>query len=289
MCRIPQSVVEYGAAMRPYFSEARGLKKGVDLNALRVMVRDLYCDLQERGDLTEWLGYHCVDDGHVPGTAVDPGRDIVLEVGRADIWPPDPAANDWSEDAIFDFLQFIGERVSSAVPESGRYHSFNGCGWHDQDFLPEPARRRYIERVNKLLSRYGDGWEMKLNFEIVERGPAGTEELLKIKLPHGTSHDARRRVIVAVDKYRRRSSTRDDRRDAVRDLGDVLESMRPQAVKHLRKDEADLFNILNNFDLRHSNEAQKKDYDAIWLSGLFYHYLAMIHVLTHLVDRARTV
>lgn len=57
------------------------------------------------------------------------------------------------------------------------------------------------------------------------------------------------------------------------------------AAKHLGKDESDLFNILNNFDLRHNNELQKKDYDAIWLSGLFYHYLAMIYVLTHLIKR----
>lgn len=148
------------------------------------------------------------------------------------------------------------------------------------------ARGEYVQRVNKILSRYGDGWEMKPSFEIVELAPVGMDDLLKIKLPEATEAEVRGRVHVAVDKYRRRSSSRDDRRDAVRDLGDVLEPMRKIAKTYLGKDEDDLFNILNKFHIRHNDEVQKKDYGAIWLSGLFYHYLAMIHVLTHLIERA---
>jgi hypothetical protein len=274
--------------MPTYFSEARGLRKSTDLETLRTMVRDLYEDLEGKGHLAEWLGYDCVDAGHVPGTAGNPGHDIVLEVGRADIWPPDPVTGEWPEDAIFDFLQFIGDKVSSAIKGTGRFHDYDNCGWHDQKFEPEPARGEYVKRVNKLLSRYGDGWEMRPGFEIVERAPIGMGELLQIKLPQFTDMEIRRRVQTAVEKYRRRSSTRDDRRDAVRDLGDVLEPMRKEAEKHLGKDEADLFNILNNFDIRHNNAKQKRTYDPIWLAGLFYHYLAMIHVLTHLIERDRS-
>jgi hypothetical protein len=274
--------------MPNYFSEQRGLRKGYGITELRILVRDLYKGLVEREHLKEWLGYDCIDAGEVPGTGgSNPGRDVVLEVGRADIWPPDPVAGNWPEDAIFDFLQFIGEKVSSAVPETGHLHSYNGCGWHDEDFVPEPARGEYVTRVNKILGRYGDGWEMKPSFEIVERAPTGTGKLLTVKLPTGVDANTRRRVQAAVDKFRRRSSSREDRRDAVRDLGDVFEPLREQATKHMGKgDVSDLFNILNNFDIRHNNELQKSDYDTVWLTGLFYHYLTMIHVLTHQIDRA---
>jgi hypothetical protein len=210
-----------------------------------------------------------------------------LEVGRSDIWPPNPEEGLWSEDAIFDFLQFIGTKVSSAIPETGRYHDYNQCGLHDEDFTPEPARGQYIERVNKILERYGNGWEMKAGFEIVERAPVGLAELLTVKLPANIDSKTRQRVNEAVGKFRRRTSSKAERRDAVRDLGDVFEPLREQAKKHLGKDEADLFNILNNFSIRHNNEAQKEDYDPIWLSGLFYHYLTMIHVLTYIVERER--
>lgn len=273
-----------------YFSEQRGLRQGYGINELRIVVRDLYNDLVEKEHLKEWLGYYCVDEGKVHGTAgSEPSRTIVLEVGRVDIWPPDPAQGMWVEDAIFDFLQFIGQKVSSAVDGTGSFHNWNGCGWHGEDFAPEPARGLYVTRVNEILKRYGDGWEMKSDFEIVERAPIGTAELLTVRLPPATELDTRRRVQNAVAKFRRRSSSREDRRDAVRDLGDVLEWLRKDAVKHLsRKDESDLFNILNNFDIRHNNTSQKSDYDAIWLSGLFYYYLTIIHVLTHLIDRDQT-
>ena len=46
------------------------------------------------------------------------------------------------------------------------------------------------------------------------------------------------------------------------------------------KDENDLFNIANNFGIRHHNDKQKTGYDAaLWLSWMFYFYLATIHVV----------
>jgi hypothetical protein len=80
----------------------------------------------------------------------------------------------------------------------------------------------------------------------------------------------------------------DERRDAVRDLADVLEFLRPQAKAVLAsKDEADLFNLANNFGIRHHNAGQKTDYDpAIWLSWAFYYYLATIHAVTRLIEKA---
>jgi hypothetical protein len=269
-----------------YYSETRGLRDGIEVDALRVIVRDLYLDLKENGLLTEWLGDYCCDEGDIPGTAGrDPGRATVFEIGRSDIWPPDPVEGGWSEDAIFDFLQFLGSKVSLPVEGSGRYHSFNNCGWHEQSFPHEPARSQFIDRVNRMLTRFGSGWEMKGDLEIVERAPLGLDDLLEPKLP-GATEALQIRVRGAIAKYRRRHSDRIDRLDAVRDLGDVLEPLRKEATKHLSKDEADLFNILNNFGLRHNNESQKDDYDAIWLSGLFYHYLMMIDVLTHSIERS---
>ena len=48
-----------------------------------------------------------------------------------------------------------------------------------------------------------------------------------------------------------------------------------------KKDEGDLFNIANNFAIRHHNERQQSDYDqAIWLGWMFHFYLATIHMAT---------
>ena len=96
-------------------------------------------------------------------------------------------------------------------------------------------------------------------------------------------------VRAAILKFRRHRSTLEDRRDAVRDLADVLEFLRPQLKLVLtRKDESDLFSIANNFGIRHHNDQQKTDYDsAIWHSWMFYYYLATIHAAVRLIQKQK--
>lgn len=96
------------------------------------------------------------------------------------------------------------------------------------------------------------------------------------------------RIDAARVKFRRHRSSLDDRRDAIRDLADVLEFLRPKLKNVLTsKDESDLFNLANNFGIRHHNEAQKVQYDKpIWYSWLFYYYLATIHAVVRLIDKA---
>ena len=81
----------------------------------------------------------------------------------------------------------------------------------------------------------------------------------------------------------------DDRRNAVRELADVLEYLRPQVKDHMKDDENDLFNIANNFGIRHHNQKQKTRYDqALWLSWIFYVYLAAIHLVVRKIEQTKT-
>jgi hypothetical protein len=78
----------------------------------------------------------------------------------------------------------------------------------------------------------------------------------------------------------------EERRVAVRDLADVLEALRADARAHMsKKDEGDLFNIANNFHIRHNDDKQLRDYDVIWLTWIFYFYLATIHALVRTIER----
>ena len=51
------------------------------------------------------------------------------------------------------------------------------------------------------------------------------------------------------------------------------------------QDEKDLFNIANNFGIRHFSDKQRTDYDPAWLSWMFHCYLAAIHACLHLMKR----
>lgn len=99
--------------------------------------------------------------------------------------------------------------------------------------------------------------------------------------------DIAQRVAGAIALYRNRGRTEADLRLAVRELFDVLEKLRPKVKEEmLSKDEGDLFNIANNFTIRHLNEKQKGNYDsAIWHQWMFYVNLSTIHVITRLMNR----
>lgn len=81
-------------------------------------------------------------------------------------------------------------------------------------------------------------------------------------------------------------SSMDDKKEAVRILGDVLEFLKPK-IKDLKisKDTDALFNIANNFAIRHHNRAQHADYDKpIWYAWMFYAHLATIHTIIKLLN-----
>ena len=72
----------------------------------------------------------------------------------------------------------------------------------------------------------------------------------------------------------------------MRDLADLLELLRPDAHRLFsRPDEAALFNIANNFAIRHGNASQRADYDSsVWMPWIFYWYLAAAHAIVTALD-----
>jgi hypothetical protein len=120
----------------------------------------------------------------------------------------------------------------------------------------------------------------------LRKGSRGIGKLLNAT-PPTKDPDALARLRSAMDRFQRYGSSIEDRRHAVADLAAVLEKLRPQVKKALhRTDEDDLFNLANNFGIRHFNDKQKTDYDpAVWLSCMFYFYLAIINAFLHILER----
>jgi hypothetical protein len=53
----------------------------------------------------------------------------------------------------------------------------------------------------------------------------------------------------------------------------------------LSKDEGALFQIANEFSVRHASERQKGDYDAVFLEWFFWWYLATIELTDRVIMR----
>ena len=255
---------------------------------LKRLFLTFYRELRRRGDLDEMLGKDCVDDYEpASGTAgADVGSYILRQVRKDGLWPIEQTVARYSEDDLFDMIEFLYDHVSEGV--GGYYHQHGGCGMHYESFDRRAARQKYRDDINELLKDYNSGYALSTEGEIANLPEAGFANLMVAGLPSSDAANVDERVNAAVAKYLRRSSGLEDRRDAVRGLADVLEFLRPKLKQVLQtKDERDLFNIANNFSVRHHNERQQSNYDPnIWTSWMFYFYLATIHAGQRLIQRS---
>jgi hypothetical protein len=275
---------------RQYYSARAGKAPNagkLDLQGLKRLFLPVFKDLLAREQLQEMLGKDCPDDPSLTGTAgSDIGAYILRRLRKDGLWPIQERIPAYSEEDLFDMIEFLFDHVSNGV--EGWMHSFGGCGMHFEKFDRAAAQASYRAEINELLADYGSGYTLSPAGEIERLPETGFANLVVAGLPSEDPTNIDDRVRLAVAKYLRRASSLDDRRDAVRGLADVLEYLRPRLKSVLTtKDEADLFNIANNFSIRHHNDRQQSDYDPnIWTSWMFYFYLATIHAAQRLIARA---
>jgi hypothetical protein len=266
---------------KQFYSVRKGTNpnlKGLPLKEVLGLFARLYDQFRQDGYFDEAFGSFCVDAGDIPGKVRDPELEMLLTIRKSGLWPIADKAPFYSEDDFFDVLEFLFQYVSK--PIDGTMHSYNQCGMHWETFNKVEGQKEFRLKVNGLLAHYQEPFELSTNGEALHKPEAGFEPIFDADVPSKDTN-VTARVNAAVLAYRRHGSTVDDRRQAVRDLADVLEYLRPRVKTLLTTaDEKDLFNIANNFGIRHHNEQQRTAYDtSIWLSWMFYFYLSTIHVV----------
>ncbi len=258
----------------------------LDLVALRKLFHSIYADFERNGYFQQFFGYSCVDAGEVAGAiGVDIEAYFLIKLRKDNLWPIDKEYEHYSEEDLFDVIEFLHDHISR--PIDGRYHQYGDCGWHYTTFDWQSGQDEYRRKVNELLRDYGEGYELSSIGEILTLVVPGTEILFENKPPEYDKKNVDGQVNAAVLMFRRYGSSLDDKKNAVRKLADVLEFLRPKLKMALTTaDENDLFNIANNFGIRHHTKKQKTDYDQeIWLDWIFYYYLATINAAVRLIKK----
>lgn len=273
---------------KSYYSVRTGKNPNVkyNLSMLLRLFHNTYMLFLLKDYFQEAFGYECVDAGKIAGTlGLDIEAQMFRNLRKPNLWPIQEKCHTYSEDDLFDVIEFLFDSISK--PIDGDFHSWNECGWHYKTFDQEAGRTEFRTEINQFLRDYKSGFELSEEGEILEIVDKGLEHIYEAAVPSNDPANIEVRVDAAILKFRRHRSSLEDRRDAVRGLADVLEFLRPKLKQVIvPKDESDLFNIANNFGIRHHNENQKTDYDKpIWYSWMFCYYLATIHASLRLIEK----
>lgn len=157
-----------------------------------------------------------------------------------------------TDDQVFDLIELLHrDAVSVAKPDKRGGTPFNR----------EAGRAMLRERINPILARRDPPLELMENGQIVQRVQEPFRRLVDQPLPEETpEREVQARVSDAVAHFRRRDATAGDRRAAVRELADVLESIRDDVKEHmLTEDERVLFRFANEFAIRHNKRDTRRD------------------------------
>ena len=277
---------------KKYYSLRTGKnQKGIvyTLEVLQRLLKDVYLEFAEKDYFQEYFGYWCVDQGEVDGKL---GSNIEARIFRAlkkeNMWPITDHFRNYSEDDVFDMIEFLYDHVSK--PVDGYYHNYNDCGYHYDTFNSTQGRKDFRTEINKILEDYSDGFFLTHKGEIFSKENEGLREIFNADIQTDDPENIDNRIQQAINKFRRHRASIEERKNAIRTLADVLEYMRPQVKKALNsKDENDLFKIANNFGIRHHNKNQKTDYDEkIWLSWMFYLYLSSIYTCISIIGQEKS-
>lgn len=273
---------------RRYYSHRVLRSKGeftVDLTTLTRLVCNVYGTMTRRGYFQKSFGFDCTDGFQAGDVGYDVDAYASLGLRTEGAFPPNPDRL-YTEPQLFDLVEFLWDHV--AKPLSGWEHDYMGCGYHYREFDFPQGREELRRQINEMLADYSGGWTLSAKGEVLSVGEPGLDAIFDASIPSvGDEVRVRARVVDAVAKFRRYPGLLSDRRDAVRTLVEVLEYLRPQLKKVLvGQDESDLFNLANRFGIRHNDPDQKVDYDQnIWLSWMFYYYLATVHASLRLIER----
>ncbi len=271
---------------RQYYS-ARSGKTRFDLNTFKEAYLGIYLDLKRKGYFDQYFGYECEDEGHISGVVgYDVKNFFLRKLKKQNLWPIEDNIAQYTKDDLFDVMELVFDCASKPMEDSARSHGWNNQCVHFDKFAKGLGWYEYQNEVNQILRDLDYGYEINRSGEIIILGDPGLNSLMTDKV---SDENTNSQVIHAVNIFRNRNASQKDKEDAVITLAGILESLRKKMSGVVTtKDENDLFNIANNFGIRHKNDKQKTEYDKdIWLSWMFYYYLATIHAITRLINKSK--
>lgn len=193
------------------------------------------------------------------------------------VFPIDSWKDEITKNDIFDAIEFFYRFIS----KPGEYGAItNQTGFNYDDYLEYndiDGRKEFTIDVNVILGLYEDGYELDENGRILFLGGEDVN-FLETDFPEYNEENIDSVIHLAIKQWKNKEQSLEEKKRAIIKLADVFEYLKSEgALKSVlnKKDSSDIFQIANNFSLRHHNPNQNTSYDkAIWYDWIFQFYLA---------------
>ncbi|MHA1958944.1 MAG: hypothetical protein ACW99U_01855 [Candidatus Thorarchaeota archaeon] len=269
------------ARNREYYAQRTGRVGTLSFEQVKVLFKDTWECLVKDHYLLEAMGWRLGNESHVGIWGHDPSAFILKHLRLENVWPIERHLSKYDQSTFFSVVEFTHDYVSKPLSERG-----------PPVFEKDSAQREYRKMVNEILElltayQYSEGrrmrkivYELSEDGEIREKLEEGFEKLIDEMPETSDPENIDDKIQYARSRFLRHSAGPEEKKDAVRTLGDILEFLRDSDIKMAKPDDSDLFKILNKFSIRHHKKEQRGDYTHdIWYEFMFYLFLASINVL----------
>lgn len=250
-----------------YYSERHNLRerKKYTKTELSELFVQTYYELSSKKLFEELIGYSDSWGNWTTGLIANNYESFVFKrIGKKDLVPINDE-NFYQEEDVFDLIELFYDYVSQPLMPNREYDK-------------EAGQSEYRKEMNNILNNYDTGYELTEEGYIRELIDNGLEELVDAKQEFNNDDVSEKAVQVAKKKFFHHKADESDKRSAILDVGGVLEKLQKTKKLNLNnKDESELFNVLNNFNLRHNRPDQKPDYNKdIFYPWVFYNLLSAL-------------
>lgn len=185
---------------------------------------------------------------------------------------------------IFDAIEFLFNFIS----EPSDWKQQSNFSYDYTTYNSRKGKKLFIADANHILNAFEDGYELTKDGEILFKG-GDSDNYIETEFPSYDLKNVDLLIKKAIKQWKNRNQNLDEKKQAIINLANVFEFLKKEgSLKEVlnSNDSSDLFNIANNFSIRHHNKLQKSDYDIeIWYDWIIQFYLTTCITTLKLINK----
>lgn len=214
--------------------------------------------------------------------APSPAIYFLHHTGKANYYNIEDNYMSYTEAELFTIIEILYEHIAVYNEATGEIET-------------KEVKEEFSNAINNILQFYKDGYVLEGKQGIIlEKPNDAIINLLQSEPPESMNDDILSKFQHALKQYYRYSNNNlENKKNAIITIAGILENVREDLKEVLnreynaKKNNHDklIFDIVNNFDMRHDNEKQKTEYSKeVWYDWMMQYYSSLVMTYYRLIQ-----